>query len=65
VSEIILREEIAKLADQDAQRYARDGRKKPNPFAPLTDAWAAYEAAFDRYYAIHTAPQDVDIDGGA
>ncbi len=65
MSEILSRDQIAKMADQAAQNYTRTGRMPANPFAPGTDAAKAFGAAFERYYLLYTAPSDADLDNGA
>jgi hypothetical protein len=55
--EILSREEIARQADQAAQRSVAKDRCEPNPFTPNTDAWRQWKVDFERYLVLHSAPE--------
>jgi hypothetical protein len=60
--EILSREEIARQADQAAQRSVAKDRCEPNPHTPNTEAWLIWHNAFSRYLLLHSCPEG---EGGA
>lgn len=56
-------EAIAREADAAAMRSAASGRCEPNPHAAGTVAARVWDAAFQRYLVLHSAP--ADCEGGA
>lgn len=60
---IIIRQAIAEDADRAAQRCVLTGVNQENPHERGTDAQADWQAAYERYLVLHSAPADVE--GGA